>query len=77
MTQYCVDISGIGDDILDFLGYHLADETDQFKVYRDKYAEDHIVFKARPLLYVEDANDALVLRSKRVINLPPEAHVPD
>jgi hypothetical protein len=69
MDRYCVNIDGISDEILAFFGYRLVDENEEFKFYQDKYAEDHIVEKAHPLLYVEDINDALSLNSN-IIRLP-------
>lgn len=72
MAKFCVDISAMDDASLAFYGYRLDDESEEFKVYKDKHYEDHIVSKARPLLYVEDVNDAVYLAAGIVIALPDD-----
>ncbi len=72
MARFAVNISGISDETLSFFGYELQDENDVFKIYCDKYLEDHIVKKELPFLYVEDINDATFLASKAVIALPDD-----
>lgn len=70
MGSFAVNISNIPDKVLSFMGYEMVEENDdEFKIYRDKYREDHIVFKSRPLLFVEDPNDAVFLASDRAIAL--------
>ena len=59
---YAVNISGISDEILEFLGYSKVRENNEFVVYQDKYLEDYIVDKEKPYLFVEDLNDALILK---------------
>ena len=70
MAVFCCDITGIDDKTLEFFGYFLDEENEEFKVYRDKFGDAHIVAKDRPRLYVEDVNDAVYVASKRVIVLP-------
>lgn len=72
MARFCVDISSIPDETLAFFGYDLRDENDEFKIYVDKYLEDHIVEKAKPRLYVEDVNDAAYMASRSVTALPDD-----
>ena len=70
MATFCCDISGIDDRVLEFFGYQLEDENEEFKIYRDKFGDPHIVSKLAPRLYVEDVNDAVYVAAKRVIALP-------
>jgi hypothetical protein len=72
MARFAVNISDIPDETLSFFGYEFQEETDEFKIYIDKYREPHIVQKARPLLYVEDINDSVYLASSAVIALPDD-----
>ena len=69
MESFCVDITGISDVILAFLGYQLIDENEEYKTYRDKYAENHLVEKALPRLYVDDLNDALSLKGNIIVRI--------
>lgn len=73
MARFAVNIGNIPDDTLAFFGYTLIRENSEFKVYSDKYLEDHIVAKAKPLLYVEDVNDAAYMAASDVIAIPDEA----
>lgn len=72
MAKFCVDISDMDDASLAFYGYRLDEENEEFKVYKDKHYEDHIVSKTRPLLFVEDVNDAVYMASRTVIALPED-----
>jgi hypothetical protein len=60
MRRYYVDISGVSQEFLDFLGYVVVYEEEEFKMISHKGAT-HIVDKQRPRLYVDDANDASLL----------------
>lgn len=71
--MFYVRLNGVSDGDLEFLGYVLAGEDTQFKVYIDRQGEQHIVDKANPVLYVEDINDASTIQ-RRSSN--PEAFVP-
>jgi len=72
MPKFCVDISDIDDARLEFFGYRLEEESEEFKIYRDIYNDYHIVSKSRPLLFVEDVNDATYLAATFVIALPDD-----
>lgn len=72
MATFCVDISQLDDRTLAFFGYRFVEENQEFKVYVDKFGEDHIVSKTRPRLYVEDVNDAAYMTAEHVIALPDD-----
>jgi len=56
---FFVNISHIGDiNQLVFFGYHIINETDDFWLFQCFDGEEQIVQKARPLLLVNDVNDA-------------------
>ena len=69
-----VSIDGISDEYLAFLGYDLVIEDEEFKMYKDKAGDEHIVRKdAKPYLYMDDINDAMIVaeHSKRKITIQP------
>jgi hypothetical protein len=66
---FAVDISGIADQSLEFVGYFLVEENEEFKIFRDKYGEDHIVQKSDGLLYVDELDQAQSLGAGRVVML--------
>jgi hypothetical protein len=66
---FAVDISGVPDSILEFAGYYAVEENDEFKVYRDKFMQDHVVQKARPYLYVDELDEAQTLAPGRIVVL--------
>jgi hypothetical protein len=66
---FAVEISGIPDGLLEFVGYVLVEENEEFKVYRDKYMEDHIVRKSDSLLYVDELDEAQALSAGRIVRL--------
>ena len=72
MARFCVDISGLSDETLAIFGYDLRDQNEEFKIYTDKYLEDHIVDKVKPRLYVEDVNDAVYMAAHSVTALPDD-----
>ncbi len=59
--RYYVSIAGVPDEFLEFLGYVLVSEDDEFKAYLHK-GETCIVKKSAPNLYVDDLNDARILK---------------
>lgn len=63
--MWYVDITGIPDEYLEFLGYVLVTEDADFKLYRDYSGADHIVRKSQPLLLVDDPNDVAILNRYR------------
>ena len=66
---FAVNIDGIDDRILDFAGYHFVDENEEFKVYRDKYMQDHIVRKSDSFLYVDELDEAQAISVSRIVTL--------
>ena len=72
MAKFCVDISGMDDASLAFYGYRLDEQNEEFKVYKDKHYDDHIVSRARPPLFVEDVNGAVYMAARVVIALPDD-----
>ncbi len=76
MSSFYVSIDGIEDSDLEFLGYTLVVESENIKLYRDIYGDEHTVQKERPRLYVEDLNDAQILGgkslSKNLTAVPPK-----
>jgi hypothetical protein len=67
---FAVEISGIDDRLLAFAGYFLVEENTEFKVYRDKYMQDHIVRKSKPYLFVDELDEAQTISQGRVITIP-------
>lgn len=70
MAKFYVALDSITDEQLAFLGYTLIKENEKFKVYTDYSGDDHIVYKERPFIYVDDVNDVLYLNASIVINAP-------
>lgn len=69
--RYFVRIRGVPDEFLSILGYEMVKETDEFKVYLHK-GELAVVKKADPFLYVDDLNDARILKSQDLMVIPPK-----
>jgi hypothetical protein len=76
MAKFYVDITGVSQDYLDFLGYFVVYEDEEFK-WLDHKGDVQIIDKARPRLFVDDMNDAMLLSgpfaSRDRIPFPPEA----
>ena len=69
MFYVCID--HLQDNELSFLGYTLVAEDDQFKMYRHYTGDEHIVDKqGKKFLMVEDMNDAEIMRSREIIQIP-------
>lgn len=69
MAHY-VDVRDVPLELLELLGYYLVAEDDEFVLLTHK-GEEYILSKDGPrLLYVEDHNDATILRSERVYPAP-------
>jgi hypothetical protein len=66
---FAVEISGIDDGVLAFAGYFLVERNDEFKVYRDKYMQDHIVRISKPFLYVDELDEAQTISQGRVVTI--------
>ncbi len=60
MRRFYVNIAGISQEFLDFLGYVVVYEDGEFKVLSHK-GDIHVIDKSRPRLYVDDQNDAGLL----------------
>jgi hypothetical protein len=71
MPHY-VDVRGISPDVFSILGYILLDENEEFEVYWHKSGIYVLAKHGKRLLYVEDDNDAAVLRSRKGIVAPPK-----
>ena len=65
MSAYYVDIQGVYEEVLEFLGYILVDEDEEFQLFVHKGREFLLPKKGARFLYVDDLNDADVLRSRR------------
>jgi hypothetical protein len=71
MSRHYVDITGIDPKLLEFLGYYLIEECEEFAIYVCK-GEPHMVQKKgkSKYIYVEDINDAHALRYCPSIEAP-------
>lgn len=67
MKTWFVNVGHLTDSDLRFYGYSLLKENADFKYFRDTKGSDHVVDKLSPYLYVEDYNDAMAMRSSRII----------
>ena len=66
-----VNVDGIPIEFLEFLGYTVYAENDDFYLLRCK-GDDYILPKNSPrFLFIEDGNDAAILRNRRTIPRPP------
>lgn len=71
MDRWYVSIDHLSDDQLEFLGYHVVKEDDEFVVYEDYAGEEHVVKKQGPkFIFVEDLNDAAAISSSRAFPAP-------
>lgn len=67
MQTWYVDIDGIDDGRLAFLGYRCVGDNNEFKIYRhDLSGDEQIVEKAQPRLHVHDINDAMEIGASGV-----------
>lgn len=74
MSRWFVSIDHLSDDELEFFGWHRAREDDFFIVYERAYGEEpQIVPKTGPkFLYVDDYNDAMLMKAETIIFAPPD-----
>jgi hypothetical protein len=71
VSGYYVCIDGIELSKLEFLGYSLIRENDEFEIWSDLTGDEHIIAKGCPrYLYMEDLNDAIILGAVRVTPAP-------
>jgi hypothetical protein len=61
MKRFYVNIVGVPQSFLDFLGYLVLFEDDDFKLLFHK-DDLHFIDKNTPYLYVDDKNDADLLK---------------
>jgi hypothetical protein len=61
MARFYVEITGISQSFLDFLGYFSVYEDRNFKLLRNKDEYYLLEKKGRQYLYVDDQNDANLL----------------
>lgn len=60
MRRVYVDISGVPSQTLEFFGYVTLAEDDDFLLLSHK-GDVHLIDKAKPYLFVDDINDAMLL----------------
>jgi len=72
VTRHYVDITDISDQELEMLGYYLVANNGTWALYSNK-GEAFVVHVVgnRRCIYVEDMNDAIILRGRRSIPAPP------
>lgn len=73
MTRYYVNITGVSDAELEMLGYYLEDSNGKFSIYT--YKGEHFIVHAageQRYIYVEDVNDATLLKGRSRIAAPPK-----
>ena len=69
---YYVDISDVPLDFLEFMGYRVEAESEQFLLLNNK-GEQHIVLReGRRFLYVHDFNDAQIFEGRAIIEAPAD-----
>jgi hypothetical protein len=72
MARHYVDITDISPEDLEMLGYYLVESDDGFALYDNK--GDHFIVHrngSRKYIYVDDINDAAILRGRSVRPVPP------
>lgn len=73
MPRWYVDIAHMDDEALAILGYTFVGQDDEFKLYRDYAGDEYLVSKDGPqFLMVTDVNDAIIMRSERVLEAPTQ-----
>jgi hypothetical protein len=75
VKRFYVNIARVSQSFLDFLGYFVLFEDEEFKMIIHK-DDVHSVDKNKPYLYVDDMNDADLLKgpfmAREKIPLPPK-----
>ncbi|MBI2713890.1 MAG: hypothetical protein HYX37_05470 [Rhizobiales bacterium] len=89
MARFYVEISGVSQEFLDFLGYFLVYEDRNYKLLKNKDEYYLLEKKGKQYLYVDDKNDADLLTgafiARHKIDAPdpntaldePEGGIPD
>jgi hypothetical protein len=72
MTRHYVDITEVSDQDLETLGYYLIETDGEFALYNNK-GEYFVVHRKgdKRFIYVEDINDAMILRGRATRPVPP------
>lgn len=71
-----VDITGLPTQFLEFMGYIVVDQNDEFILLNHK-GEEHIIYKPKPMLYVDDENDVAIFANRPRVPAPPASDPPD
>ncbi len=75
MARYYTNITGVSQALLDFIGYYIVDEDEEFKILWHK-GDIHFIDKNKPYLYLDDRTDAEVLKGllagRERIPMPPK-----
>ncbi|RWJ39802.1 MAG: hypothetical protein EOR36_24770 [Mesorhizobium sp.] len=75
MSRFFVSINHLSDAQLEFYGWYLVRENEEFKVYGRPYdGEEQIVSRDRPFLAVDDYNDALYMKAETMIEVPAASY---
>lgn len=71
MARYYVDVTGIPDELLEFLGYILVHENEEFQLRH--YKGDPVIIQksGKRYVYVDDINDAAILKRRPKVAAPP------
>jgi hypothetical protein len=65
VTQHYVGIEGLDLNILEsFFGFQILVDEDEFALIIDDKGNLQIIDKKRPHIYLEDINDAMLIRSR-------------
>jgi hypothetical protein len=67
-----VDIAGVSDEQLEMLGYYLVERNEMWSLYMNK-GEAFVVneHNGKRFIFVEDINDAIILKGAGGIEAPP------
>lgn len=67
MFYVCID--HLSDEQLEFFGFLLIKESDDFKLYRQYDGTEHIIDKnGRKFVYVSDLNDAIAMQAGEIVH---------
>lgn len=71
MATYYVDVTGISDDFLEFMGYCKVAEDNEFELRVAKDKAYILPKEGSRYLYVDDPNDAALFRARGKVAVPP------
>ncbi len=67
---YYVEVTDVPLDFIEFMGYRVEGQDDEF-VLLNRKGEIHIIAKnGRRFLYVEDLNDAKIFEGRQILRAP-------